>query len=120
MNKHGQTLIAFVIIVPAFILLLAFVVDTGLILNEKVRLESTTKTILENHNTDIAEIKDLYEQNDIPTTNLKITNDNNLTKITNEYEVESIFGKIIGLKSYKIKINMLAKEENDKIKIIKE
>ena len=47
MNNKGQTLIAFVIILPIFILFLAFIVDTGLLLKEKSKLNGSTKSIIQ-------------------------------------------------------------------------
>ena len=46
MNNKGQTLILFVLIVPVLLLLLAFVVDTGLLLKERTKINSITRTIL--------------------------------------------------------------------------
>ena len=37
MNKHGQTLILFVILIPIILLLLAFVVDIGLVITNKIK-----------------------------------------------------------------------------------
>lgn len=126
MNKKGQTLILFVIIIPTLILLMAFVVDTGMVLKENTRLSSTTKTILrtmyeEKEDNNFEEkIKNLYQKNNIPIENIKITSRNNEISIENNYEIESIFGRIIGMKVYPLKIKMVASKNNDKITINKE
>lgn len=122
MNKKGQTLIAFVLLIPIFLIFLAFVVDTGLILKENTKLNSTTKTILKNTYKEPVEekIKELYKKNDIPTENLTIEIESNNIRVTNEYEIDSIFGNIIGLKKYKIKLKIRATIQNDEVKDYKE
>ena len=126
MNKKGQTLIAFVILIPALILLMAFVVDTVMVLKENTRLISTTKTILktmyEERETSTFEekIKNLYQKNNIPIENIKITVRNNKIFIENNYEIESIFGRIIGIKEYPLQIKMDATKTDEKIIINKE
>ena len=93
MNKNGQTLVMFVIIIPIFIILLAFVVDTGIILKNTTKLNSTTKTILKN----------TYDD-----------------RLNDNYYESSIFGKIIGLKEYKIKTILKIKNMSGKLIIEKE
>ena len=43
-----------------------------------------------------------------------------ITTSAKPHEIESVFGKIIGLKEYDIKIDITAKEENNILKFIKE
>ncbi len=126
MNKKGQTLIAFVIILPVFILFLAFIVDTGILLKEKSRLNGSTKIILENmypkrNESNFQEQTiDLFKKNKIPTENLNLEVKNNTIIVSNDYEIESIFGKIIGIKKYKIHLNLTFQIEQDKLTIKKE
>ena len=126
MNRSGQTLVAFVIIVPVFIIFMAFVVDTGFVLKEYTKLNSTTRTILkttydkkmqENYKTQVIK---LFDKNNIPTQNVDINFIENKVIVGNEYEVGSIFGQIIGLNSYKVKISMIAYEKDGKVIIEKE
>ncbi len=126
MNKKGQTLIAFVLLLPIVLLFLAFVVDTGLLLKEKTKGNSTLRTILKTTYKDYQEenyeekVKDLLEKNNIPTENTIIKIEEKQIHVTNEYEIESIFGSIIGLKTYKIKIGYSASINEEKITITKE
>ncbi len=123
MNRHGQTLIVFILLLPLLLLLLAFVVDTGTILNEKTRLNSTLRTILrttykEKENASFDDkIISLLEENEIPTYNLQIENKKDFVRIKVQYEKESIFGNIIGIKSYAIKSVFYI---NNELKIEKE
>lgn len=123
MNKKGQTLILFIIIIPIFIILLAFVVDTGFILKENTKLNNTTKTILKTtyqnkNNYDYYDkVKNLYQKNNIEPTTIKINQNNNQVTITITTEKNSFFGKIIGIKTYQIKTTMTI---NENLKIEKE
>ena len=126
MNNKGQTLIAFVIILPIFILFLAFIVDTGLLLKEKSKLNGSTKSIIqslyqkrfESHFQE--QTIDLFKKNEIPTENLNLEVKNDTITVTNDYEIESIFGKIIGIKQYKVHLNITFQIERDKLTIKKE
>lgn len=126
MNRKGQTLILFVIMIPIFLLVMAIVVDTGIILKEHTRLNSTTKTIIKTilesktENNYEEQIIDLMNKNKIPTKNLKVEVKKNYIIIKNEYEKTSIFGNIIGIKNYKIKCSLKGTIEQEKIKIEKE
>ena len=126
MNRRGQTLVAFVIIVPVFVLLLAFVVDTGYLLKEATKLNSTTKTIIRTTYQDKNELNydervmKLYEENGIPFDNVEVIVRDNELKITNHYSIESIFGQIIGLKEYEIKLTLKGQKINGKLTISKE
>ncbi len=126
MNKKGQTLISFVIILPVFILFLAFIVDTGMLLKEKNKLNGTTKTIIKNsyqkrfENDYQDQIIDSFEKNKIPTHHLILEVQNETISVANEYEIESIFGQIIGIENYKIHLNMTFQVNQDKIILKKE
>ena len=120
MNNKGQTLVFFIILIPLFVMLLAFIVDTGFIIIENTKLNSTTKTIIrsvydERFDSAINDkISKLYQKNDIDTSKLQIRVSDNKIAIKNDYEIDSIFGTIIGLKKYEIKINMIGEKQEDK------
>lgn len=124
MNKKGQTLVLFIIFIPIFLMLAAFIIDTGLIIRESTRLKATTKTVLKDvfskENKSELMIEELLKENNINTDNLKITFDATQITVKNSYKIDSMFGKIIGLKSYNVKVDLTIKEENNKIKIVKE
>ncbi len=126
MNKNGQTLILFVLLLPMLIVLLAFVVDTGIVLQEKTRVNSLVKTILKTTHEEYLEenyqekVLELLNKNNIPVEkiDLKITVEE--IKIQIEYQKESIFGKIIGISNYKIKSSIKGKIKEGTLKIEKE
>lgn len=67
MNRKGQALVEFVLILPVFILILFAIVDFGTILSKKSELENDSIDIvlLINNGTNIDEIKSKYSDLDI-------------------------------------------------------
>ena len=67
MNRKGQALVEFVLILPVFILILFAIVDFGTILSKKNELENDSIVIvlLINNGTNIDEIKSKYSDLDI-------------------------------------------------------
>ena len=124
MNNKGQTLVLFVIFIPILLLLAAFIIDTGLIIRESTRLKASTKTVLKDiyykEDKTIEKIKELLKKNNINIENAEIEIRDNEIVIANSYDIESIFGKIVGLKSYNVEVNLKAYEEDNGLKIEKE
>lgn len=124
MNKKGQTLVLFIIFIPILLLLAAFIIDTGIVIRESTKLKAVTKTVLkdtyykEDKNSDM--ILNLLKKNDIDISNAKVTISEKNIIVKNSYKVASIFGKIIGIKEYKITVSLKAVEQDNKLKIIKE
>ena len=121
MNKQGQTLILFVILIPIILIFAALVIDIGMEVLESNKLKETSKTIIsqtikEIDNPNIEnKIKDLYIKNNINVDNLNIEIYDNKIHITNNLKIKSIFGGLIGIKEYDIKLNITGYTENNKI-----
>lgn len=126
MNNKGQTLLAFVLLLPVFIIFMAFVCDTGFVLKENTKLNNLTKTILKETQDDYDsssyqdEIKKLYDLNDEKDIDLKINLKSDSKTIEITKNVPSIFGNVIGIKNYKISVKYNIKKENEKLVIEKE
>lgn len=124
MNKKGQTLVLFIIFIPILLLLAAFIIDTGVIIHESTRLKAVTKTVLndiyykENKSEEMT--LQLLKKNDIDVSNAIVVITDEEISIKNTYDIESVFGKIIGIDKYNIKADLKAKEVNNKLKITKE
>ena len=108
LNKNGQVLVLFVIIVPIILVLIAFIIDTSLINIESNKATNITNSIIKDYQKgkidNSNQVYEIYEENDISTTNLEVSITKDTIKIENEYEINSLFGNIIGKNSYKIKI----------------
>lgn len=110
MNKKGQTLVLFVIILPIVILIMAFLVDLGVVLNRKVKLEEISRLALKENT--LEEIRKVLENNQIKTS--EIIRNNEVIEIKINEDVKSVFGKIIGIKKYHIKVNIKEVKSDEK------
>ena len=73
MNRKGQALVEFVLILPIFIMILFSIVDFGMIFNKKNELENISVDIINllNNNNKIEEIQKEYPKVDIKLTNVE-------------------------------------------------
>ena len=78
MNRKGQALVEFVLILPIFLLILFAIVDFGMILSKKNELENVSIDVISmiKNNDNINEIKMLY-----PDIEIDISSDNKYTTI---------------------------------------
>ena len=78
MNRKGQALVEFVLILPIFIFILFAVIDFGMILNKKNELENVSIDIVSmiKNNDNISDIRALY-----PELGINITDDDKYIKI---------------------------------------
>jgi len=119
MNRKGQTLIIFVILIPIIITMIALVVDVGILVHEF----SKTRGIIDNgielyyEKNDIYEISKILTLNDIPTENLEIEKFGTSIEVSIFYKMDSLFGKIIHLQNYDIEMTRVGTKENDRIVI---
>ena len=114
MNKKGQALVEFVILVPVFIMILFALIDFGLILYNKCSLESKLNDTI-----------NMLENNENENTIIKFLNNNSSDKVkykvtnNSEYKMVEIYtslnlvtpglGKIIE-NPYKVKVSRIIYE----------
>lgn len=119
MNNKGQTLVVFILILPLLLILGAFIVDNAYMTYKDIELENVTKDIIKIHLTknelNDDKIKNIYSKNNIPTKELKVIRNENTIKIENKYHADSIFGKIIGLKSYEVSTSLTGELKDNKV-----
>ena len=79
MNRRGQALVEFVLILPVFIFLIFVVYDFGMIFTKKNALETKSVDIVDmyKNNKSIDEINNLFKEVDI-----EVVNDNEYVKFT--------------------------------------
>ena len=101
MNNKGQTLVIFVILLPIFLLLLAFVVDYGFLSIEKRRIDNNTYDAvgyyLENISDDKVEEKtrDLLESN-LENIEINITDNDDFIVIEVKSNYKNLFSSVTG------------------------
>ncbi len=118
LNKRGQTLVLFIILIPILLGLGALVVDMGVIMASKAHLREVTIMVIK-ENLDCSDtenkIKKLLVKNDISVDNLEIEFIDDKLNIKNEIEINSVFGSIVGIKNYQIKVDITGYKENEKV-----
>lgn len=107
MNKKGQILVMFIILLPLVLLMAAYTIDMGLVMYEKNHLEGINESTIDyamEHFSSITEekIKEIVAKNDQTITTKVIIGENQIT-IVLEKQIKSIFGNIIGINNYQIK-----------------
>lgn len=122
MNKNGQTMVVFVLIIPLLLMLGAFLVDNSYMAYKNNELKNVTKEIIVYHlrqkNLTEEEIKDYYQKNGVSIDSLNVTYDDGIT-IEVKSNIDSYFGKIINLREYKIKVCLRGFIDNNKVIIEK-
>lgn len=96
MNRKGQALVEFVLILPIFLFLIFAVYDFGMIYNSKNSLENNSSDIINlfKNGTSLEEIEKLY-----PDCNIMISNDQDYYKVLVESSVNLVtpgFNRIFG------------------------
>lgn len=117
MNKKGQTLILFVLLVPIFVALAAVVVDVGTMQftyqKYKGIVDESIKEYYEDNS--LAALEETLKLNDIPKEEYQVIEENYRVKVSISHEMEAIFGKIIGLETYEITLSREGRLENDRV-----
>ena len=121
MNKHGQSLVTFVLILPVIVLFLAFFIDSGISIMRKEKIDgiikSNMESILQNDIRDINKIEKVLKNNDL-NLNVNIKLENNELKINISSNDKSIFGNILKFEWYKMNFNYTLNYDNKEIKKI--
>ena len=120
MNKKGQTLILFVILIPILITCLAFVVDVGILTNEYQKTRGIIEDGIRDYFDSNQSIKELLILNDIPVEELVIHEESDKVSVDIHYQINSLFGTIINIKNYEIELHLVGKKQEDKVIISKE
>lgn len=123
MNKKGQSLVLFIIMIPIIFIIFMYVYDYGNYLQNKTKLndiavETAKEVLSSNEPKKEEETKKLFKLNNIDTTNLKVTYQDNILKITNKIKIKEK-GKFSNINLNEITINIVAEKVNNDI-IIKE
>ena len=109
MNKKGQVLVLFLMLLPVIFIGVACIVDSSYMLYQKNRLDNINIDVLNSlkDKNDLKEedVLELIYLNDAKIVNEDIVIDDTIT-IDNYIYIDSIFGKIIGFDKYKVTSNI--------------
>ena len=124
MNRKGQVLVSFLLILPLLLIILVFVVDMGLMKVSVRKVEHVIKEAityeLKSSSISDSRVNDYIKNNlsDIKDVNIVVGTDN--IKVSVSVYKKSIFNSLIKNKNYTISKSYYGYKENDKINIIKE
>lgn len=124
-NNRGQTLVVFILLLPILFMIAAIIVDSGILFNEKRKIDNTIKEALNygiNHISEdevIVSVEKLINKNISNINELEVNINNDIIIIELKKTIDSIFSFIFGNSSHKIEANYRGYKENNDI-IIKE
>ncbi len=122
MNSKGQSLVLFIIVIPIIFIIFMYVYDYGNYLYNKTKINDITtfvvKDALSSNEINEDEIKNLLILNNIDVSNLEVSYQGNVLKVTNKIKLNNI-SKFSNINLNEITINIVAEKVNNDI-IIKE
>ena len=125
LNNKGQVLIIFIALIPILIAVLTITTDLSLITYNKKKLNSINKTALnyvkqnkDDYNKDI--ITKIISDNDKDINIVKLEDKENEVRLILSKSTNTIFGNIIGIKTYNITSKYMFNKQTNKITNIKE
>lgn len=117
MNKKGQSLVIFVLILPFLALLIAFIVDSTLSLMEKNKLDgiitSNIKNALKEDIYDTDKIKKAILSNEDMEVSVSVTEDT--LHVTAKSNKKSVFGELLKFKYYQLEYDYCGNYTDKKI-----
>jgi hypothetical protein len=108
MNKKGQVLVFFVILIPVLIAMAAYAIDMTHVFYRSTKLNNLNYMVLEYglkniDNIDInSKLSKLLDENDSNIDTKEIIIDDNKISIRLDEKIDSIFGKVINIDNYQI------------------
>lgn len=116
MNRKGQSLVLFIIILPVMLVLFSVLIETVYISYQKQKLYSVTKTIIASslERNDKNDIINLYKDNNIVLESIDISNDLGIS-IKAKEKVNSLMGKIINKENYTIYVDIMGFKKDGKM-----
>ncbi len=121
MNKRGQTLIIFVMLIPIILTMAALVIDVGLLYYKKNEytgiVEESIKEYFKDEN--LTSAKKTLTLNGVSLDDTEINISDNKITVTLDTKVDSIFGKVIRINDYEIKVSRVGTKDKERVIINK-
>ena len=122
MDRKGQSLVLFVLLLPIMIGMLAIVIDVGKMLYEKEHMDSVSEMVLEvalDGNMNLTEVKDLLRYN-LEECDVEVIYNNGEYIVKSRTQVEGIFSKLFGFSGFTIYSESNGRIQDGKSYIIKQ
>ena len=121
MNKRGQTLIIFVMLIPIILTMAALVIDVGLLYYKKNEYVGIVEESIKEYfkDEDILSAKETLTLNGVSLDDTEINVSDNKITVTLDTKVDSIFGKVIRINEYEIKVSRVGTKDKERVIISK-
>ena len=121
MNKRGQTLIIFVMLIPIILTMAALVIDVGLLYYKKNEYTGIVEESIKEYfkDEDILSAKKTLTLNGVSLDDTEINISDNKITVTLDTKVDSIFGKVIRINEYEIKVSRVGTKDKERVIISK-
>ena len=121
MNKRGQTLIIFVMLIPIILTMAALVIDVGLLYYKKNEYTGIVEESIKEYfkDEDILSAKKTLVLNGVSLDDTEINVSDNKITVTLDTKVDSIFGKVIRINDYEIKVSRVGTKDKERVIISK-
>ncbi len=121
MNKRGQTLIIFVMLIPIILTMAALVIDVGLLYYKKNEYVGIVEESIKEYfkDEDILSAKKTLTLNGVSLDDTEINVSDNKITVTLDTKVDSIFGKVIRINDYEIKVSRVGTKDKERVIINK-
>lgn len=121
MNKRGQTLIIFVMLIPVILTMAALVIDVGLLYYKKNEYTGIVEESIKEYfkNEDLTSALETLTLNGVSLDDVLVSATDETISVTLDTKVDSIFGKVIRINDYEIKIARVGTKDKERVIIKK-
>lgn len=121
MNKRGQTLIIFVMLIPVILTMAALVIDVGLLYYKKNEYTGIVEESIKEYfkDEDLTSALETLTLNGVSLDDVLVSATDETISVTLDTKVDSIFGKVIRINDYEIKIARVGTKDKERVIINK-
>lgn len=121
MNKRGQTLIIFVMLIPIILTMAALVIDVGLLYYKKNEYTGIVEESIKEYfkDEDLTSALETLTLNGVSLDDVLVSATDGKISVTLDTKVDSIFGKVIRINDYEIKIARVGTKDKERVIIKK-
>lgn len=121
MNKRGQTLIIFVMLIPIILTMAALVIDVGLLYYKKNEYTGIVEESIKEYfkDEDLTSALETLTLNGVSLDDVLVSATDEKISVTLDTKVDSIFGKVIRINDYEIKIARVGTKDKERVIIKK-
>lgn len=121
MNKRGQTLIIFVMLIPIILTMAALVIDVGLLYYKKNEYTGIVEESIKEYfkDEDLTSALETLNLNGVSLDDVLVSATDETISVILDTKVDSIFGKVIRINDYEIKIARVGTKDKERVIIKK-